>query len=169
MENASSFQGETCLTHCGSPSHCTPCAFRGMDRPRYTGRVQRAGQGGGRRKGLCHRPARKWAGPGALRPLGSEPSSQPAGRRLGTWDPVPPLLLVPCRAECDSRGPRLDCGDSPVEGGGIPMRTCPARPSPRLAMDPPRYTPPGGAGPVPPGGQRGAGLLCLSLSFFNVY
>lgn len=43
--------GRTCLTHCGSPSHSTPCALWGMDRPRYTGREQRGlgkGVGGGR-------------------------------------------------------------------------------------------------------------------------
>lgn len=34
--HTSSLGGETCLSHCDSPSHSTPGALREMDRPRYT-------------------------------------------------------------------------------------------------------------------------------------
>lgn len=40
----------------------------------------RTGHRAGRRKGLLHLPARKWADPGVLRPPGSEPNDQRAGR-----------------------------------------------------------------------------------------
>lgn len=130
-EDVSSFRGETCLTHRGSASHSTPRTLWGMDRPRYKGENRGLGQGVGGGEGLLHLPPRKWADPGALRPRGSEPSDQPAGRAPADWGSCPALSFPGrSREECNSREPRLNCGDSPVEGGGSLPAPVPALPTP---------------------------------------
>lgn len=106
------------------------------------------GQGVGGGEGLLHLPPRKWADPGALRPQGSEPSDQPAGRARADLGILSrPLLPRVSLAEYNSRELRPKWGDSPVAGGGSSLHLSPLcpHPSPRLAMDPPRYTLRGGA------------------------
>lgn len=147
-EHASAF-GEKLAGPTVAPRATPPPARSGeWISPGTLGESRGLGQGVGGGEGLLHLPPRKWADPGTLRPRGSEPSDQPAGRAPADWGSCPALFCPGEAAQSVTHENRRLTGVIHLLRGAGPslhlFPLCP-HPSARLAMDPPGYTLRGGA------------------------